>query len=95
MPMRTIICGSIAYDTIVKFDGRFRDQILPDRVHMLNVAFLVPQLRREFGGCAGSPMGAIKIEARGTQNHRFTRAEFYSRHQQNFGEHLALASAIA
>jgi adenosine kinase len=52
--MRAIICGSVAFDTIMNFDGYFRDQILPDRLHMLNVAFLVPQLRREYGGCAGN-----------------------------------------
>jgi adenosine kinase len=52
--MHAIICGSVAFDTIMNFDGHFRDQILPDRLHMLNVAFLVPQLRREFGGCAGN-----------------------------------------
>ena len=52
--MRAIICGSVAFDVIMNFDGHFRDQILPDRLHMLNVSFLVPQLRREFGGCAGN-----------------------------------------
>jgi adenosine kinase len=52
--MRATICGSVAFDTIMNFDGFFRDQILPDRVHMLNVAFLVPHLRREYGGCAGN-----------------------------------------
>ncbi|MCC6474983.1 MAG: carbohydrate kinase family protein [Burkholderiales bacterium] len=52
--MRTLICGSIAYDNIMVFQGRFKDQILPDQIHILNVAFLVPQLRREFGGCAGN-----------------------------------------
>lgn len=52
--MRTLICGSIAYDNIMVFNGRFRDQILPDQIHILNVAFLVPKLRREFGGCAGN-----------------------------------------
>jgi len=49
-----LICGSIAYDNIMVFHGRFRDQILPDQIHILNVAFLVPELRREFGGCAGN-----------------------------------------
>jgi adenosine kinase len=49
-----LICGSVAYDTIMVFNGRFRDHILPDRIHMLNVSFLVPQMRREFGGCAGN-----------------------------------------
>ncbi|MFO7190574.1 MAG: carbohydrate kinase family protein, partial [Pseudomonadota bacterium] len=52
--MRTLICGSIAYDNIMVFKGRFKDHILPEQVHILNVAFLVPELRREFGGCAGN-----------------------------------------
>jgi adenosine kinase len=49
-----LICGSIAYDTIMVFHDRFKNHILPDRLHILNVAFLVPDLRREFGGCAGN-----------------------------------------
>ncbi|MBI4205968.1 MAG: carbohydrate kinase family protein [Betaproteobacteria bacterium] len=52
--MRTLICGSIAYDTIMVFHDRFRNHILPDQLHILNVAFLVPDMRREFGGCAGN-----------------------------------------
>lgn len=52
--MSTLICGSIAFDSIMVFRGRFKDHILPDKVHILNVAFLVPQLRREFGGTAGN-----------------------------------------
>ncbi len=52
--MSTLICGSIAYDSIMVFEGRFKDHILPNQVHILNVAFLVPQMRREFGGCAGN-----------------------------------------
>ncbi|MGD8379365.1 MAG: carbohydrate kinase family protein, partial [Gammaproteobacteria bacterium] len=52
--MSALICGSFAYDTIMVFPGRFKDQILPEQVHMLNVAFLVPEMRREFGGCAGN-----------------------------------------
>lgn len=52
--MRTLICGSIAYDNIMVFRGRFKEHILPDQIHILNVAFLVPDLRREFGGCAGN-----------------------------------------
>ena len=52
--MRTLICGSIAYDNIMVFQGRFKDHILPEQIHILNVAFLVPELRREFGGCAGN-----------------------------------------
>ena len=50
----TVICGSLAYDNIMLFHGRFGDHILPDKVHILNVAFDVPQMRREFGGCAGN-----------------------------------------
>ena len=52
--MSALICGSFAYDTIMVFPGYFKNEILPDKVHILNVAFLVPQLRREFGGCAGN-----------------------------------------
>jgi adenosine kinase len=51
---KALICGSMAYDTIMVFEGRFKQHILPDKIHMLNVSFLVPQLRREFGGCAGN-----------------------------------------
>jgi adenosine kinase len=50
----TLICGSIAFDSIMLFQGRFREHILPEQMHILNVAFLVPELRREFGGCAGN-----------------------------------------
>src|SRR4030095_4454130 len=52
--MSTLICGSIAYDTIMVFRDRFKNHILPDQLHILNVAFLVPDMRREFGGCAGN-----------------------------------------
>src|SRR5258707_14342633 len=52
--MRTLICGSIAYDNIMVFRGRFREHILPEQIHILNVSFLVPELRSEFGGCAGN-----------------------------------------
>ena len=52
--MSALICGSLAFDTITTFPGRFAQQILPDQVHILNVSFLVPSLRREFGGCAGN-----------------------------------------
>ena len=52
--MSALICGSFAYDTIMVFPGQFKNEILPDKVHILNVAFLVPQLRREFGGTAGN-----------------------------------------
>lgn len=52
--MSALICGSLAFDTIATFPGRFAQQILPDQLHILNVSFLVPTLRREFGGCAGN-----------------------------------------
>jgi adenosine kinase len=51
---RALICGSMAYDTIMVFQDRFRNHLLADKLHMLNVSFLVPQMRREFGGCAGN-----------------------------------------
>ena len=52
--MRALICGSMAYDTIMVFRDQFKKHILPDQIHILNVAFLVPDMRREFGGCAGN-----------------------------------------
>ena len=52
--MSALICGSIAYDTIMVFQDQFKNHILPDQVHILNVSFLVPELRRNFGGCAGN-----------------------------------------
>lgn len=59
--MTALICGSLAFDNIMVFDGRFKDHILPDKVHILNVAFLVPELRREFGGCAGNIAYNLKL----------------------------------
>ncbi|MSQ52758.1 MAG: carbohydrate kinase family protein [Betaproteobacteria bacterium] len=59
--MRTLICGSIAYDNIMVFQGRFKEHILPEQIHILNVSFLVPQLRREFGGCAGNIAYNLKL----------------------------------
>ena len=52
--MTAIICGSLAYDNIMVFPGRFSEEILPERVHALNVAFLVPEMRKQFGGCAAN-----------------------------------------
>jgi len=52
--MSALICGSLAYDTIMVFPDQFKEHILPDKVHILNVAFLVPEMRREFGGVAGN-----------------------------------------
>ena len=52
--MSTLICGSIAFDSIMVFHDRFKNHILPEQIHILNVSFLVPEMRREFGGCAGN-----------------------------------------
>src|SRR3546814_12345066 len=52
--MSALICGSLAYDTIMVFPDQFKNHILPDKVHILNVSFLVPRMRRQFGGCQGN-----------------------------------------
>ena len=52
--MPALVCGSLAFDSIATFGGRFADQIMANQLHVLNVSFLVPSLRREFGGCAGN-----------------------------------------
>jgi adenosine kinase len=59
--MSVLICGSLAYDTIMVYSGQFKNSILPDKVHILNVSFLVPELRREFGGCAGNIAYNLKL----------------------------------
>ena len=59
--MSTLICGSIAYDNIMVFNDRFKNHILPEQIHILNVAFLVPEMRREFGGCAGNIAYNLKL----------------------------------
>ncbi|MDO8347083.1 MAG: carbohydrate kinase family protein [Rugosibacter sp.] len=59
--MHTLICGSLAYDTIMVFGDRFKNHILPEQIHILNVAFLVPDMRREFGGCAGNIAYNLKL----------------------------------
>jgi adenosine kinase len=56
-----LICGSLAYDTIMVFQDQFKNHILPDKVHILNVSFLVPGMRREFGGCAGNIAYNLKL----------------------------------
>jgi adenosine kinase len=58
---RALICGSMAFDTIMVFQDRFRNHILPDKLHMLNVSFLTLQMRREFGGCAGNIAYNLKL----------------------------------
>ena len=59
--MASLICGSLAFDTIMDFEGRFAEQILPEQLHILNVSFLVPSLRRDFGGCAGNIAYSLKV----------------------------------
>ncbi len=59
--MKTLICGSLAYDTIMVFHDRFKHHILPEQIHILNVSFLVPDLRREYGGCAGNIAYNLKL----------------------------------
>ena len=58
--MASLICGSLAFDSVMSFEGRFAEQILPDQLHILNVSFLVPALRRDFGGCAGNIAYSLK-----------------------------------
>jgi adenosine kinase len=59
--MSAVICGSFAYDTIMVFQDQFKNHIIPDQVHILNVSFLVPNMRREFGGCAGNIAYNLKL----------------------------------
>ena len=59
--MHTLICGSMAYDNIMVFPDQFKNHILPEQIHILNVAFLVPEMRREFGGCAGNIAYNMKL----------------------------------
>src|ERR1700744_992644 len=56
-----LICGSVAYDSILLFPDRFKAHILPDRIHILNVSFLVPEMRREFGGCAANIAYSLQL----------------------------------
>ena len=56
-----MICGSVAYDTILQFPDRFKSHILPDKIHILNVSFLVPDMRREYGGCAANIAYSLKL----------------------------------
>ena len=59
--MSIIVCGSVAYDNLMEFEGSFGDYILPDQIHILSVAFTVPNLRKEFGGCAGNIAYNLKL----------------------------------
>jgi len=59
--MTAMICGSLAFDNVMTFQGRFRDHILPDQIHILNVSFLVPDMQRDYGGCAGNIAYNLKL----------------------------------
>ena len=59
--MHTLICGSLAYDVIMVFNDQFKNHILPEQIHILNVSFLVPEMRREYGGCAGNIAYNLKL----------------------------------
>jgi adenosine kinase len=59
--MSSLICGSLAYDNIMQYDGRFSEALLADQLHKINVSFLVPTMRREFGGCAGNIAYNLKL----------------------------------
>lgn len=59
--MHTLICGSLAYDIIMVFHDQFKNHILPEQIHILNVSFMVPEMRREFGGCAGNIAYNLKL----------------------------------
>src|SRR5690606_40028466 len=66
--MSALICGSLAYDTIMVFQDQFKNHILPDKVHLLNVSFHVPRMRREFGGCAGNIAYNLKLLGRSEEH---------------------------
>ena len=76
-PGRALICGSVAYDTIMVFRDRFANHILPDKIHMLNVSFLVPEMRREYGGCAANI--AYNLRLLGDVGSRWPRRGMISR----------------
>ena len=59
--MHTLICGSLAYDVIMVFNDQLKNHILPEQIHILNVSFLVPEMRREYGGCAGNIAYNLKL----------------------------------
>jgi adenosine kinase len=59
--MSALVCGSLAFDNVMAFHGRFREHILPDQIHILNVSFLVPGMQRDYGGCAGNIAYNLKL----------------------------------
>ncbi len=85
--MSVLICGSMAFDHIMVFPDKFKNHILPDKVHMLNVSFLVPEMRREFGGCAGNIAyglnlldGSLPMTMATVGNDFFTYANWMKKH---------------
>lgn len=85
--MSALICGSLAYDTIMVFPERFRDHILPEKMHILNVSFLVPHMRREFGGVAGNISYNVKLLGGEPQPMGAVGEDFgpYQRHLDDLG----------
>ena len=98
--MSALICGSFAYDTIMVYQGHFKDAILPDKVHMLNVSFLVPDMRREFGGCAGNIIYNLQLLGgkgipMGTVGRDFAPyAEWMAKHGINGGRVRVISDAF-
>lgn len=84
--MAALICGSLAYDTIMVFPDQFKNHILPDKVHILNVSFLVPRMRREFGGCAGNIAYNLKLLG-GNPIPMATVGADFGPYREWFGEH--------
>ena len=85
--MSALICGSLAYDTIMVFPDQFKEHILPDKVHILNVAFLVPEMRRNFGGCAGNI--AFNLHLLGDLHQRTLHDPAYAQLPPDFGQRYA------
>jgi adenosine kinase len=104
--MSILVCGSIAYDTIMVFRDQFKNHILPEQIHILNVAFLVPDLRREYGGCAGNIAYSLKLLGEeplimATVGHDFDPYErrldllgLSKRHVRRLGEHFTAQAFI-
>lgn len=90
--MSAIICGSLAYDSIMVFEGRFGDEILPNKTHQLSVSFLVPEMRKEFGGCAANIAYALK-QLGGQGKAMGTVGEDFGPYAQRFGD-LGLDSSL-
>ena len=91
-----LICGSLAYDTIMVFPDQFKNHILPDKVHILNVSFLVPRMRREFGGCAGNIAYNLKLLGGHPIPMATVGQDFapYREHFESFGIELSHVKAI-